>query len=124
MLNYPKSAYATSFMPDGSSYIAYFKDNASIDAENPNEKFTFFSITACAASNDDQQLTITGHRNDVEINTHTTTILFGKPQFILLNWKDIDNIIFNSFGGTAHPDCGASPGCQVILTQLTIGQID
>ncbi|CAF1375471.1 unnamed protein product [Rotaria sordida] len=124
MLKYPKSAYATSFIPDGSSYIAYFQDNASISAENSNEQFTLFSVTACAASNDDQQLTIIGYRNNEEINTHTTTLLFGKPQFILLHWKDIDNIIFNSFGGTAHPDCSASPGCQVILAQLTISQID
>ncbi|CAF1062554.1 unnamed protein product [Rotaria sp. Silwood1] len=55
-----------------------------------------------------------------KIKKHTIILLFGKPQFILLHWKDIDKITFESSGGTAHPDSDNRLGSQVILTQITI----
>ncbi|CAF3786849.1 unnamed protein product [Rotaria sp. Silwood1] len=55
-----------------------------------------------------------------EIKKHTIILLFGKPQFILLHWKDIDKITFESSGGTAHPGSDSGLGSQVILTQITI----
>ncbi|CAF3769508.1 unnamed protein product [Rotaria sp. Silwood1] len=121
---YIKSGYATSFMPDGSLNIAFFKEDASISVRSSHEKFTFVSVTACAAWRDHLQLTITGHRNSIETNTYTGTLLFGKPQLIILYWKDIDKIIFKSSGGTAHPDIDGPTRTHVILTQLTIGQLD
>jgi hypothetical protein len=117
---HPKSGYVTAFTSGCGPHIAFFKDQASIAIERPNETFTFVSNTACAAWNDDLQLTITGHRNSTEINTHTATLLFGQPQLILLQWKNIDTIIFKSFGGTAHPGSGSGAGSQVVITQLTI----
>ncbi|CAF1335258.1 unnamed protein product [Rotaria sordida] len=119
---YPKSGYATSFTSDGSSTIVFFKDDASIGVKNSNEKFTFVSVTACAAWADNLQVTITGCRNSIEINKHTAILLFGKPQLILLYWKDIDKIIFKSYSSSAHPDSGGSNCTHVVLSQLTIGQ--
>ena len=120
--SHPKSGYVTAFMPGGSPHIAFFKEEASISAEDSNETFTLVSLTACAAWNDDLQLTITGYRNSTQINTHTTTLLFGKPQLILLQWKDIDKITFKSSGGTMHPGIGATvTSTQVVITQLKIG---
>jgi len=115
----PKSGYAAAFTNGCGPHIAFFANEASIAIERPNETFTFVSVTACAAWNDDLQLTITGHRNSTEINTHTATLLFGQPQLILLQWKNIEKIAFKSFGGTSHPGTGvASP--YAVVTQLTI----
>ncbi|CAF2931588.1 unnamed protein product [Rotaria sp. Silwood2] len=121
---YTESGYVTAFVPGNSSNIAFFKEAASISAKSPNEKFTFVSVTACAAWSDHLQLTITGHRNSIEISTYMTTLLFGKPQLILLHWKDIDKIIFKSSGGTPHSGIGGPTRTHVILTQLTLGQFD
>jgi hypothetical protein len=115
-----KSGYVTAFNTGYSPHIAFFKDEASLAIERPNATFTFVSVTACAAWNDDLQLTITGHRNSTQMNTHTTTLLFGQPQLILLQWKNISKISFKSFGGTAHPETGSETLPHVVITQLTI----
>ena len=121
---HPKSGYATSFDSGGSLHIAYFKDEASISVENTNETFTLISLDACAAWNDDLQLIITGHRNLTLINTHTITLLFGQPQHILLEWNNINKIIFKSYGGTTHPQSGGQANdTQVVINQLKIGLV-
>ncbi len=117
---HPNSGYVTVFNNGCSPHIAYFKNEVSITNAGPNETFTFVSVTACAAWNDDLQLTITGHRKSTEVNTHTTTLLFGQPQLIFLQWKSIDKITFNSFGGTAHPRTGSWADSLVVITQLKI----
>jgi hypothetical protein len=122
--NCPNSGYVTSFTPGGSPHIAYFGEEASIDVEHSEKMFTLISLTACAAWNDNLELTIRGHRNSIQNNTHTTTLLFGKPGLIVLNWKDIDKVTFKSSGGTAHPGSGESAWLNVIITQLTINSSD
>jgi hypothetical protein len=117
---YPKSGYITAFNTGCSPHLGYFLEKASITIERPNETFAFVSITACAAWNDDLKLTITGYRNSIQTNTHTTTLIFGQPQVILLQWKNIDKITFQSSGGTANPGTGAGVQMQVVITQLTI----
>ncbi len=118
--NCPASGYAAAFNTGCGPHIAFFTDEASVAVERANETFTFVSVNACAAWNDDVQLTITGHRNSTQINTHTATLLFGQPQLILLQWKDIDTITFKSSGGTAHPGTGLGAFAYVVITQLTI----
>jgi len=122
--NFPKSGYATSFMPGGSPHIAYFGIEASISVEHSDKTFTLISFTACAAWNDDLQLTITGHRNSIQTNTHTTTLIFGQPQLVLLQWENIDKVTFKPSGGTAHPGTDQSALLNVIITQLTILSLD
>jgi hypothetical protein len=119
---YPESGYATSFIPNGSPYIAFFRQESSISIAEPNETIALVSLTAYAAWEDDLQLTITGYRNSKQLNIHTTTLLFGKPQVIVLLWKNIDKIIFKSSGGTVHPGTNVLPEFYVILAQLTIEQ--
>jgi hypothetical protein len=115
----PNSGYLTVFNNGCSPHIAIFNGEALIVIERSNEIFTFVSVTACAAWNDDLKLTITAHRDAAQINTHTTTLLFGQPRLILLQWKNIDKITFKSFGGTSHPGNGvASP--YAVVTQLTM----
>ncbi len=122
--SYPKSGYVTAFIPGGSPHIAYFVDEASISVERLGEMFTLISLTTCAAWNDGLQLTITGYRNSIQINTHTTILLFGKPQLILLQWKNIDKVTFKPFGGTGNPGNGGFVGTHTAITQLTIGPLD
>ncbi len=122
---YPKSGYAAAFNIGCGPHIAYIVNEASIAIERLNETFTFVSITACAAWNDDLQLTITGHRYSTQINTHTAKLLFGQPQLILLQWKNIDTITFKASGGTPHPGTGREAGgSQVVITQLTIDPLN
>ncbi|CAF1460996.1 unnamed protein product [Rotaria sp. Silwood1] len=108
-------------MAGGSGNIAFFEQKASVSVARPNEKFTFFSVAACAAWNDNLQLTITGHRNSIEINTHTEILLFGKPKPILLFLENLDKITLESSGGTAHPTSGGGTWTHVLVAQLTIG---
>ena len=118
---YPRSGYVTAFISGSSSYIAFFNEEASITVENPNETFTISSVSACAAWNDDLQLTIKGYQNSREMNRHTATLLFGKLQFILLRWNNVDKITFKPSGGTAHSGSGRNANLHVVLTQITIG---
>jgi len=121
--NSSKSGYETVFQPGCSTNIVFSGKQASIGTSRFNETFTLISLHVCAAWNDGLKLTITGHRNSERIQTHTSILLFGKPQPIVLNWKNIDKIIFKSFGGTLHqraprPALGADN--HFILTQLTL----
>jgi hypothetical protein len=121
--NFPKSGYVTSFMPGGSLYIAYFSEEATIKNEHPNETFMFVSLNACAAWHDDLQLTITAYRKSIQVNHRGITLLFGRPQRILLQWNDIDKITFKPSGGTPHPGVGDSMGYHVAITQITIDNL-
>ena len=119
----PRSGYVTAFIPGDSPHLAFFHEEVSIEDERPNGTFTIVSITACAARNDDLQLSIVGHRNTVQTNSHTATLLFGRPQLILLQWKNIDKITLKPFGGTAHLQ-DYSGGSHVVITQLTIDSLN
>ena len=101
--NFPNSGYVTCFGARNSPQVPYFKIDASITLERPNETSTFVSIAACAAWNDDLQLTIAGYRDSVQTNVHATILRFGQLQPILLQWRNINKIIFKPSGGTAHP---------------------
>ena len=111
-------------MPGSSPHIAFFLEEASINAEQADKAFTLISVSACAAWNDDLKLTIKGSRNSIETSTHTATLLSGKAQLILLQWKDIDKVTFEPSGGTAHPGTGSTQGLHVVITQVTIGPQD
>ena len=115
---YPKSGYVTSFMPGGSLHLAFFSEEASIIADPPNTTFTLVSFSASAAWNDDLVLTIRGYRDFAEVNYHSVTLLFGRPQRISLQWKNIDKVVFKPSGGTAHPGSGESAGAHIALTQV------
>ncbi|CAF2243979.1 unnamed protein product [Rotaria magnacalcarata] len=118
----PKSGYTTSFDSCGNLYLAYLKDEASISIESTTETFTLISLDACAAWKDDLELTITGYRSLALTDTHTVTLLVDRPQHILLEWDNLDKIIFKSSGGTTDPDSLARANdTQVVINQLTIG---
>lgn len=122
--NLPNSGYLTCFTAGSSPQVAYFKIDASITLERPNERFTFVSISVCAAWNDDLQLTITGHQNSVQTHVQTILLRFGQPQLLLFHWRNINKIILKPFGGTAHPETGQPALPHVIITQITIDALD
>jgi surface antigen len=118
---YPESGYVTAFNPDGSSHIAFFNEEATVSVKESNETFTLVSLAACTAWNDNLHLTIIGYRNSKQVNTHTSTLLFGKPQVIVLLWKNIDEITLQPSGGTAHSENSElESDTHCVLTQLTI----
>ena len=119
--NYSKSGYASCFTSGVGPHIAFFKDEGSINTEVTDETFTIISLNACAAWFDNLQLIITAYRKSIQVNTHTSALLFGKPQCILLEWNDIDKVVFKSLGGVVHPGSNATTGTtQVVITQLKI----
>ncbi|CAF1052791.1 unnamed protein product [Adineta steineri] len=120
---YSKSGYVSSFLPGDSLHVGFFGETATISIEPPNETFSLISIMACAAWNDDLELTITAYRKSIEVNQHSVILLFGRPQRIMLQWKNIDKVVFKPSGGTAHPGCDEGPGAHVSLTQLTIDDL-
>jgi hypothetical protein len=117
----PKSGYPGAFIPNGSSHIAYFKTEGSISVQTADEVFTLVSITACATWKDGLELIITGHREARQTDVHTVILLFGKPQMILLQWENIDRVVFQSSGGTPHPETGCEDSStQVAITQMIL----
>ncbi len=120
---YPESGYTTSFTPGGSLHIAFFNEEASISIEPPNETFTLISLSASAAWYDNLKLAITGYRNSIEVHYYSIVLLFGRPQRIALQWKNIDKVIFKPSGGTAHLRGDELSGTYVALTQLVIDDL-
>jgi hypothetical protein len=121
---FPKSGYATSFMPGGSLHLAFFSEEASISLESSNETFNLVSLSASAAWNDDLQLTISGYRNSIRVNNLNIILLFGRPQPISLQWKNIDKVVLKPSGGYVHPEIGDKAGTHVALTQLVIDNLN
>jgi hypothetical protein len=120
----PNSGYVTCFTAGSSPQVAYFKMDASISLERQNERFTFVSMSVCAAWNDDLQLTITGHQDSVQTHAHTAVLRFGQPQLLLFQWRNINRIVLKPLGGTANPETGQPPLPHVIVTQITIDALD
>jgi hypothetical protein len=115
------SGYPGAFISNGSSHVAYFRDDVTLSSRSTYDVFTLVSMTACAAWKDGLELIITGHRESRQTDVHTVILLFGKPQTILLQWENIDKVVFKSSGGTPHPDTGGEDSStQVAITQLVL----
>lgn len=122
--NYPDSGYATCFASQDSPQLAYFKIDSSIESERMGDMFTIVSIVACAAWNDNVQLTIIGLQNSRQTYEQITILPFGQPQLISLNWKNIEKILLKPSGGTVHPGSNSVPLPHIIITELTIDAVE
>jgi hypothetical protein len=80
-------------------YVAFnhFADPASISRA---ENFNFISAAFTAAWYDDLQLDIAGFRDGVQIYSTTLTLTTEFYSTLFLNWFDLDEITFASYGGT------------------------
>jgi hypothetical protein len=125
--NDSKSGFEAVFQPGCSTYIVFSGQKATIGTSRLHEAFTLISLHSCAAWNDGLKLTITGHRNSERVQTHTATLLFGKPQAIYLRWENIDKVIFESFVRRFYqpaPMYALPSNHHFILTQLTLERVD
>jgi hypothetical protein len=85
------------------------------------ETFSLISLTTYSAWNDNLQLTIRGYQNFTQVNMCSITLLFGKPQRILLGWKNLDEVLFEPSGGNPHPNSGRSfSSLHFVINQLII----
>lgn len=117
----PNSGYVTAFVPDVSPHLVWSCKESKINSENFDDTFSLISLTTYAAWNDNLKLTIRGYRNCTQIHVCSITLLFGKPQRILLGWKDLDQVLFEPSGGNPHPDSGRSfSSLHFVLNQLMI----
>lgn len=117
-LNYPDKGYTTAFTSSGSQYIIWSSSSATISVERDKQVFSVVSLEACAVYNDNVKLTITGHRNSIQVYTHISTLLFGKSDTIELCWTDIETLKFESVGGTPRRELSGGP--HFLLTSLTL----
>ncbi len=80
-------------------YVAFnhFADPASISRAT---NFNFISAAFTAAWYDDLQLDIAGFRDGVQIYSTTLTLTTELYSNLFLNWFDLDQITFVSYGGT------------------------
>jgi len=120
---YPKSGYITSFMPAGSLQIAFFCEGATISIDPPIETFTLISFIASAAWNQSLQLAIMAYRNAEQIYYCEVTLFFGRPQRILLQWENIEQVFLKAFGGIPHPNNIGNNGAHVALTELVVNNL-
>lgn len=120
--NYPENGYAACFTNGNGPHLAFFEDEASISVENTNEIFNFISLDVCAIGQEYLQLTIIGQRNSLQINTHRVVLRFGKPQNILLEWNNIDKIIFKSSDAIRNRQSVPwTDNTQTAIIQMKIG---
>jgi hypothetical protein len=116
-LNYSDTGYATAFTQNSSQYIAWSSTSASISVEDDKQVFHAVSLDACAVYNDNVQLTITGHRNSVQVNKYIATLQLGRSKSIELCWTDVDKLKFESNGGIPHVHYQNGP--HFVLTSVT-----
>jgi hypothetical protein len=119
--NRPNSGYVTAFVPDTSPHLVWSYKESTINTQCLGETFSLVSLTTYAAWNDNLQLTIRGYRNFTQVNMCSITLLFGKPQRILLGWTNLDQVLFEPSGGSPHQGSGryhSSP--HFVLNQLII----
>jgi hypothetical protein len=72
---------------------------ASID----NGNFTFTGAYLTGVWNDGLNVNVVGKRDGVEIYNTTFVVDTYGPKWCNFDFTDIDNLVFTSFGGTAHP---------------------
>ncbi|CAF3763715.1 unnamed protein product [Adineta steineri] len=121
---YPTSGYMAALISGSNHHIAFFNEEASISRDGPNKIFSLISLTACAAWNDNLHLTIIGYKDLVKVKTYTSKLTFGKPQIVLLQWQNIDKIVFQPTGDTAtHLENHELGDTHCIITQLVIDEL-
>lgn len=118
---HPKSGYVVSGVIPISPYIVWSNKEAEISSVRTGETFSLISLTTYAAWNENLQLTITGYHKSCEMHSCSIGLAFGKPQRIVFGWKNLDQIVFEPFGGSPRSDSGRSvSSLHFVISQLTI----
>ncbi|CAF0966953.1 unnamed protein product [Didymodactylos carnosus] len=98
-----------------SSYVAFNAGGRSMSIKS-GTPVSLLSIVACAVTNDNLQLTLTGSCSGHLMMTKAVILKTNKSKIIELGWKNIDEVHFDAEGGTPHT--GAS------TTRFAIGQLN
>ena len=107
---------------DGYKYGMVTTPNVAFNASGKNVSFRrnapfeLVSFDLTAAWNNGLEVTVTGFRDGVQVNTTTFTVNASGPMLETLDW-DVNRVTFHSFGGT-NAGFGGS-GTQFVLDNLT-----
>jgi hypothetical protein len=86
--------------------------------------FTLNSFYATAAWKDDLDVTVTGERGGVVVDTTSFTVSTQTPVFEVLNWTNINSVTIDTSGGVYHGyqfgDRGPGLDDEIALDNLTI----
>ncbi|CAF0722354.1 unnamed protein product [Didymodactylos carnosus] len=106
---YPLSGYRHGYT--FGKYIAFNSGGNEMSILSINQTtFNVYSMDVNSVYNDNLKLTIVGLQAGVELYTKTVTLEFSYSQTIELdNWTNIDHLLFQSSGGSAHTGCSNSP---------------
>ena len=81
--------------------------------------FNFISACLTAAWNDNLQVEVKGYTNGTLIYDNTYTLSAAAPTLIQFNYSGVNEVDFNSFGGTRHPGYSSS-GKQFVMDNVTV----
>ena len=91
----------------------------SIGMSSSLQAFSIKSFVAAAAWNNNLQLSMTGERSGVRVHNQTVILQVKSATNIVLDWKDIDKITFETFGGTPAVT-SREPGTHFAMDNLCI----
>ena len=100
------------------NYVAYNSGGSSASITNA-VPFNFISAYLTAAWNDNLQVEVMGYVGISLTYSNTYTLSATDPTLINFNYLGVDNVHFDSFGGTKHTGYGGT-GEQFAMDNLTI----
>ena len=84
--------------------------------------FNFISAYLTAAWNDNLQVEVEGYTSGTLIYDNTYTMSATAPTLIQFNYSGVNEVDFNSFGGTWHSGYGSS-GKQFVMDNVTVSNV-
>lgn len=84
--------------------------------------FTFNGAYLTGAWNDGLNITVDGLLGGVQLYSETVVANTSGPIFFNFNYTGIDEVTFNSFGGTPHGFPSGGQGTQFAMDNFTLNQ--
>ncbi|CAF4093432.1 unnamed protein product, partial [Rotaria magnacalcarata] len=99
---HPTSGYVTAL--SSGEYVSFNGGgnlmSISVGISSPLEAFSIKSFVIAAAWKNDLQLSMTGWRSEVRVHNQTIILQTKLATDVVLDWRNIDKINFETFGGT------------------------
>ncbi|MFQ6333116.1 hypothetical protein [Methylophilus sp. 3sh_L] len=114
----PKSGYESGVV--SSSAVAF--NDSGFDAyisSYLNDSFTLNSFYITAAWRNELNIEVTGYLNGFQTNSILLITSREAPTLVTLNWKNVNQIKFHSFGGVSNGPFVANNGLQFALDNLS-----
>lgn len=80
--------------------------------------FTLNSINLTAAWNEGLQLLVQGYANGVELYSELITLSYYGPTHHVFNWTGLDQVAFQSYGGTDADGSDGGAGAHFVMDDL------